>query len=227
MVSHVPSYQLIPDKRPCNGAGFVCFSKELVVPGTEGEEQLVEIVEYAENVLRAMGFQNGAIHAEIMYTARGPVLVEINCRLHGGNGAWVQPANICIGYDQLSIFMDCYLNDGRDLWQSIPSRPERARAWCHQVKMRSFISGTLDSVIPHQWARIKNLSSYVDHTFGVRPGDQLLKTIDMPSVPGEITLIHTDKAVLAKDYETLNSILREGIFQVVEENRWQRIRFVK
>lgn len=203
------------DKRPINGAAFVCFSKELMVLGDE--PQLADILSYTENVLKAVGFQNGAIHAEIMYTARGPVLVELNCRLHGGNAAWVRPANLCMGYDQLSVFMDAYLNEGKSLFHIIPSRPERCRAYCQQVKMRSFVEGNLDYVIPEQWARIQALPSYLEHTFGVLPGEKISKTIDMPSVPGEITLVHDDKAVLAKDYEELNSILREGIFRVKEE----------
>lgn len=207
------------DKRPCNGAAFVCFSKELVIPGDKTEPQLDEIAEYAKRVLRAVGFRNGAIHAEIMYTEdRGPVLVELNCRLHGGNGAWVQPANQCIGYDQLSVFMDAYLNEGKHLWSVIPELPQKALAWCQQVKMRSFVEGTLQCVIPEQWARIQALASYTDHTFGVLPGDRILKTIDMPSVPGEVTLVHQDKQVLTHDYELLNEIFREGIFRVVESS---------
>lgn len=201
------------DKRPCNGAAFVCFSKELMVVGQSPE--LEEIVEYAENVLRAVGFQNGAIHAEIMYTAdRGPVLVELNCRLHGGNGAWVRPANECMGYDQLSVFMDAYLYEGKNLWSVIPARPTACHAFCQQVKMRSFVEGELKRVIPEQWARIEALPSYLEHSFQVKPGEQIIKTVDMPSVPGEITLVHKDKDILARDYEAVNLILAEGIFEV-------------
>lgn len=184
----------------------------------DDEPQMQEIADYTEKVLTAVGFQNGAIHGEIMYTEdRGPVLVELNCRLHGGNGAWVRPAHMCMGYDQLSVFMDAYLNGGKSLFAMIPGRPEKALAYCHQVKMRSFVSGTLRRVIPEQWARILALPSYVEHTFGVLPGEQVLKTVDMPSVPGEITLIHKDKAMLAHDYGLLNEILREGIFEVEDQ----------
>lgn len=36
----------------------------------------------------------------------------------------------------------------------------------------------------------------------------------MPSVPGEVTLVNKDKDALAADYEKLNEILAEGIFEV-------------
>mmetsp|Transcript_34051 Transcript_34051/g.82585 ORF Transcript_34051/g.82585 Transcript_34051/m.82585 type:complete len:487 (+) Transcript_34051:189-1649(+) len=198
------------DKRPYNGAAFVCFSKELQVIADPNCE---EILEYTEKVLKAVGFQSGAIHAEVMYTARGPVLVELNCRLHGGNGAWVQPAEICMGYDQLSMLMDVYLNGGK-VFDNIPSRPITANSYCHQVKMRSHIEGVLKCVIPSHFRRIEALPSYYSHMFGVREGDRLLKTVDMPSVPGEVTLVHNDKDQLAADYEQLNEILAEGIFEV-------------
>lgn len=200
------------DKRPYNGAAFVCFSKELQVLSDDNCE---EILAYAENVLQAFGFQNGAIHAEIMYTAdRGPVLVELNCRLHGGNAAWVHPAELCMQYDQLSVLMDVYLNNGK-MFSTIPSRPVKAYSYCHQVKMRTHVQGQLDSVIESQLERIQALPSYLEHCFGVKPGDWLTKTVDMPSVPGEVTLVHNDKAILAADYEQLNQILAEGIFHVV------------
>jgi biotin carboxylase len=198
------------DKRPYNGASFLCFSKELQVVS---DEHCEEILEYTEKVLHAIGFQSGAIHAEIMYTNRGPVLVEVNCRLHGGNGAWVTPAHLCMGYDQLSILVDVYLNNGK-VFDTLPSKPLVSQNYCHQVKMRSHVQGILKCVIPSQWERIQALPSYYEHFFTVQPGDKILISIDMPSIPGEITLIHKDKDVLAADYALLNEILAEGIFQV-------------
>ena len=204
------------DKRPYNGAGFVCFSKELVVPSDDPD--CLHVIEYTEKVLKAIGLRNGAIHAEVMHVQnRGPVLVEVNCRLHGGNAAWVRPANACMGYDQLSVMMDVYLHNGEKQFEMIPSRPMQATNRCYQVKMRSHIEGTLECVIKSQLFRIISLPSYSEHFFSIHPGDRLLKTVDMPSVPGEVTLIHTDKEILDEDYNTLNDILSEGIFQVYAE----------
>ncbi len=202
------------DKRPYNDGSFVCFSKELLVVGDEPE--VLEVIEYTENVLKAVGFENGAIHGEIIYTKnRGPVLVELNCRLHGGNAQWVLPAQACMGYNQLDILMNAYLDGGKGAFAEIPSRPSTAYKYCHQVKMRTRLEGTLDYVIPEQLNRIKALASYVEHFFSVTPGDRLRRTKDMPSVPGEVTLIHEDRAVLAADYNKLNEILHEGIFKVL------------
>eukprot|EP00543_Licmophora_paradoxa_P003776 CAMPEP_0202441236 /NCGR_PEP_ID=MMETSP1360-20130828/677_1 /ASSEMBLY_ACC=CAM_ASM_000848 /TAXON_ID=515479 /ORGANISM="Licmophora paradoxa, Strain CCMP2313" /LENGTH=504 /DNA_ID=CAMNT_0049056093 /DNA_START=103 /DNA_END=1617 /DNA_ORIENTATION=- len=201
------------DKRPYNGAPFVCYSKKLMALGDE--DCLADILEYTQGVITSLGFCNGALHAEVMYVPnRGPVLVEMNCRLHGGNAQWVVPAEICMGYSQLSVFMDAYMNHGEGQFRSVPAEPTTKFAGCYQVKMRSHVEGPLEDVIPSQLVRIQSLKSYHSHWFTVKPGDMILKTRDMPSVPGEVTLIHEDNDQLESDYKTLNDILHEGIFLV-------------
>lgn len=203
------------DKRPYNGGSFVCFGKLLL---DANEPHLSEILDYTDSVLKALQFGNGSVHAEIMYIeGRGPVLIEANCRLHGGYGAWVRPAETCIGYSQLSIMMDAYLNNGRGSFSEIPSRPAKVNGGCYVVKMRTRASGILEEVIASQLDRIKALPSYKEHFFKVQPGDTIHPTVDMPSVPGEVTLVHSDKLTLEEDYKTLNIILHEGILMAKEE----------
>jgi hypothetical protein len=204
------------DKRPYNGAAFVCYGKELLSVGDE--PHLPDILVYTERVLEAFQFRNGAVHAEIMYTDEGPRLVEINCRLHGGNGAWVRPAEQCMAYSQLSVYMDVYLTGGNVLFDYISRWPKDVVGGCYQVKMRSHVTGTLEAVIKSQLDRILALPSYKEHFISTRPGEKLLLTVDMPSVPGEVTLVHQNKHVLEVDYLELNDILHEGIFEVSPEN---------
>ena len=164
---------------------------------------------------------NGAIHAEVMYIeGRGPLLVEINCHLQGGNAAWVPPVEACmgLGYSQLSVLIDVYLNEGNKiLFDNIPSAPESIVGGCYAVKMRSNVCGILQDVIQSQLDRILALPSYKGHLFYVQPGDKLLLTVDLPSIPGEVTLVHKDKEILDQDYALINEILDEGIFIAIPE----------
>jgi biotin carboxylase len=203
------------DKRPYNGSGFVCFSKELM--GLDDEPHLRNMVEYTNGVLKAIGFQSGAVHAEVMQTARGPILVEANCRLHGGGGAWVAGVEHCIGYSQLSAFLDCYLNNGAN-FAALPSVPPGVIAGgCQQVKMRTRVGGILKEVDQAQLHRMTSLASYNQHSFSAKVGAQLYLTVDMPTVPGEITLVSSDKDLLEREYQLVNEILGEGIFIVEPE----------
>ncbi|MFM8428029.1 MAG: ATP-grasp domain-containing protein [Chloroflexota bacterium] len=43
-----------------------------------------EMIEFAERVLQALEFTNGAFHVEMKYTSNGPRLIEVNARIGGG-----------------------------------------------------------------------------------------------------------------------------------------------
>lgn len=55
------------------------------------------MVRYVEGCLNALGIRYGAMHTEVKLEARGPVLVEVNCRLHGAEGLWLPLAEKCFG----------------------------------------------------------------------------------------------------------------------------------
>ncbi|MFD7735690.1 ATP-grasp domain-containing protein [Kitasatospora phosalacinea] len=50
----------------------------------EDDPVVPELVRYTEGVLDAVGFRWGAAHVEVMMTADGPRLIEVNARPHGG-----------------------------------------------------------------------------------------------------------------------------------------------
>jgi biotin carboxylase len=54
-----------------------------VVEAAISVDERREIVKYVEQVTRAIDLRLGAFHAEARITTRGPVLIEINCRLGG------------------------------------------------------------------------------------------------------------------------------------------------
>lgn len=54
-----------------------------VVEAAISVEERREMVKYVEQVTRAIDLRLGAFHAEARITTRGPVLIEINCRLGG------------------------------------------------------------------------------------------------------------------------------------------------
>ena len=47
-------------------------------------DKQVELIAFAEQVLGALGFTDGAFHVEVKYTSNGPRLVEVNARIGGG-----------------------------------------------------------------------------------------------------------------------------------------------
>ena len=68
-----------------------------------------------------------------------------------------------MGYSQLSVLMDVYLNEGKILFDNIPSAPESIVGGCYAVKMRSNVCGILQDIIQSQLDRILALPSYQGH----------------------------------------------------------------
>jgi len=61
-----------------------CIEMGAVLPAPLTEPALAECFAYADAVCRAVGLDLGVFHVEMMLTAAGPVLVEVNPRAMGG-----------------------------------------------------------------------------------------------------------------------------------------------
>lgn len=106
------------DKRKVNGANFVYFGNRLIRPASDPE--MVRVLSaYADQVLDAVGIVNGPSHMEVMLktTLRAdgsreldPCLVEVGARCQGGEGTWLPVALECVGYTQVNVTLDAYLD---------------------------------------------------------------------------------------------------------------------
>merc|ERR1719201_537773 len=112
------------DKRTYNGVPVVYYGMRFCEP--LDDPALMEMIGYVKGVLDALGIRWGAMHSEVKLEERGPVLVEVNCRLHGGEGIWLPVSQACVGYTQVSAMADAYF-DARS-FESLPTRPQSVRA---------------------------------------------------------------------------------------------------
>ncbi|WP_189929433.1 ATP-grasp domain-containing protein [Streptomyces sulfonofaciens] len=55
-----------------------------ILPSVLGGELVEELYECATKAINAMGITNSGVHTEIMFTAKGPRVIEVNSRLGGG-----------------------------------------------------------------------------------------------------------------------------------------------
>lgn len=76
-----PRVVAVTEKRLSDAPYFVEMGH--VVEAAISAEERQAMVAYVEQVARAIGLHLGAFHAEARITTRGPVLIEINCRLGG------------------------------------------------------------------------------------------------------------------------------------------------
>jgi biotin carboxylase len=184
-----------------NGAQFVYDTKELVP--FEGNIQK-QLIDYTKKVLDAVGLRNGPSHNEVMMTAGGPMLVEINARFGGSLAPLLNRE--CLGSGQLDVMMDVLLAPNRFL--SYWNRPFQIKK--HGLAVY-FISNDDEHVVNAEMLeQIKTLPSYYSLRLLCPPGSKLAKTIDMFTMPGMVELVHADREQIMRDYAFVRKVEASG-----------------
>jgi biotin carboxylase len=118
---------------------------------------------FVEEVVRALGIRNSALHIELLMTPTGPELIEVNGRIAG----YVIPRQMRKALDR-SITLDLL-----NLCVGRPVAPLREPV--SHVALRSLLcdtAGTVRAVDPAP----RLPTEVVDHWISVRPGDQVVAT---------------------------------------------------
>lgn len=182
------------DKRLANGSQFVYFGMK-PIPLDAPEAQ--SIIQYTRCAINAIDITNGATHSEIMMTKDGPCLVEVNCRCHGGNGAWMPlSSGLTGGYNQVTAAIDAYVDPKR--WAAIPSIPPIPfLAGGLEVMFVSYVEGKVVGCPGYK--KIEKLKSFSSMDAAVGVGDNIVKTIDLLTSTGSCILSHPDPKVVEAD----------------------------
>ena len=207
------------DKRPANGSAFVYYGMKPVNPDSvEGKI----LVQYTRTVLDAIGIQHGPSHGEVMMTADGPCLVEMNCRAHGWNGIWMELARALTGgYCQIDMAADAFLcdtdDDGDDAFTRTPDVP----------KYPFQASGEIVMLVSHSTGEVKqscgyevlqSLPSFVLADGLKTVGSRVVPTIDLMSAIGTIVVMHPDPEVVQRDLAFIRHMeVINGFFTFKEE----------
>ena len=93
------------EKTRANGADFVYRAIRAIDNSSPIAQRLIE---YNDEVLKAVGITQGAGHSEIIVMDDEPCLVEVGARLHGGNIPSV--VQKCAPWSQIELLIDSYLN---------------------------------------------------------------------------------------------------------------------
>ena len=214
---------------PFTYIGQSLLSIDSAADGAAGGEQeapglqLSALVEYVFAALDAIGVRFGACCAEVKYggpaaAQRGPVLVEVNCRLDGGGGAWVPLVEATgLGYTQVSALTDSYLDAGAyAAIPTVPTLPGGMRG--HTLTIRSPVGGVVKRVRDEVFERIRALPSFLSMNLVGFPaaGETILETVDMMTYYGCIDLVHADAGVLQRDCDVLRAIMNTAEEALVE-----------
>jgi hypothetical protein len=173
-----------------------------------------ELRDYVEAALDALGLAYGPAHCEVMWTASGPVLVEINARLMGAS-IDRQSFTRALGHTQAGLLAEAYTET-----ETFRRRLDVGYYTLHQhLAEVSFVfssSGKLTGFPGRD--RIQALSSF--HSFVGVPelGTFVTETVDTLGTPGYAYLLHSDPSVVESDARTVRLWQRQdSLFTISKE----------
>lgn len=183
------------------------LEKMLVVDHTQ--PQFSQLIEYAKKVLDVVGLRFGPSHMELMLTSEGPVIVELNSRLHGSLDPLLTTA--VTGENHVSATVNAFVNTPHFL-DSINRTPE-FNGYCGHILLVSPVSGRTFSNYP--WDKIESLPSFVSVKRWVKPGTQLQITTGLQTAIGMVGLFHEQYEQLVRDWKEIRKI-EEDYFSLPE-----------
>ena len=172
-----------------------------------------ELIEYAYNVIDAIGIKYGPVHGEYMIDDKGPVLIEVNCRPMGAHME-AEFLDIISGQHETDSSLDCYLN------------PDKF----HEEFKKGydlFASGAVKSIIvpkdiiaessPIELISNKLKSFYKISMTTVDRPHPFMKTQDLETSGGTIYLAHEDPYQLQKDLDYLRNLEKKAFQLILSE----------
>ena len=169
-----------------------------------------EIVEYAYDVVDALGVKYGPVHGEYMVDENGPVLIEVNCRPHGGS-LDRRFMDFISGQHETDSALDSYLN---------PEKFNLERMKGYHLFARGVVKNFIvpkDLIVrssPMNAIGVNLKSFFKTDLHSIENPKQFYKTQDLETAGGTVYLAHEDPIQLQRDVDFLRD-LEKRAFQLV------------
>ncbi|MER6443399.1 hypothetical protein ABT275_45100 [Streptomyces sp. NPDC001185] len=162
------------------------------------------LADYTVRALDALGVANGPAHSEVMYVpGRGPVLIETGARPEGF-------------YDPHAMREATGSDHIRDAVHAVvtgkPRRlaADRPRATVSKVSLIAPYDGVLDPLFVE---RLLNLPTVRGHVGALEPGGRILRTVDLLTSPGRLTLAAEDPREIDHDHAVIRAMETSGLYR--------------
>ncbi len=164
-----------------------------LVPGMQ------DIIQYDYKVLDAVDMKNGFCHTEIKVDDKGPVLIETNARLMGGNFTREYLDEI-FGSHMSDITLKSLLNPSFfDSFLLSPYLPRKSALFKFAISPQN-----MKADLGPFFELVRHLESYREIIyFGGSGVQEYPRTIDMETSPFFIRMINEDYGKLKRDYELI------------------------
>ncbi len=185
-------------KRTLNGSPFVYDYYRLLPPEDSTAQALMA---YILRVLDALEITDGAGHAEVRMTSRGPALVEIAARAMGPAGSTTGIA-AGTGHDQVDLLVDAF--DGAEAVGPLLGGHYQFQADAMVLYLPVLVSGRVEALADA--GALDGLESVRGYAFVPRVGDEVAPTLDLTQILAKVYLAHRDRAVFERDWAAIRSM---------------------
>merc|ERR1712187_460174 len=150
--------------------------------------------------------QHGPCHTEVMMTARGPILIEVNCRMHGVQGPLAM--ELSTGTNKASHSLDIFVDGGQNLEKLYVPGPNRylypVLRHSAQLVLCSPFEGKLISGVS-QAIKGLQLPSVVEAISRLGEGDRVVRSSDLQTSPGTVLMVNDSEEQLLEDIMRLRA----------------------
>ncbi len=161
-----------------------------------------KLEEYVYRCLNVLGTKFGASHFEIMYTKKGPMIIEVGARLAGG----MDPSAItkAIGINQVTALASVYLY-GKEYIRFLQQFLKNGK-FGHYTKLLLISRHSGQAIRSPSLEIFKGLPTFHSMHYDVPVNQKLSITIDRQTCPGCIFLVSPDRASIEWDYDTIRAV---------------------
>lgn len=163
------------------------------------------IIKYVLSILNAIGWQNGLTHTEVMFTGKGPILVEVNPRSSGCHNFMNKLAYYAYGRDQFNFAAEFLSADDDCKHLNLAVKP---RMYCMFVCLNNtHMRETMGKFLTK---RIAALPSYKENIMLFAVGEKLSIEKDMRSLIGFV-LLCGEKQQVKKDTKIIDNLIKRDL----------------
>merc|ERR1719181_1199750 len=189
------------------------FKRTVELLPCSGEVQ-DELVPYVFKCLDALELKHGASHSEVIMTKDGPCLVETGARMHGLKGP--KMVELATGLGTHELLADVLL--GGRLFKEMHEQNQQyvLKKYVFQTNLVNYnVEGKLQSSL--DCPALRDLDSVWLVSPVVKPGEDLVITRDLISVPGFVYQVHADYDKCVDDITTIEKLETRGLFDISEK----------
>lgn len=191
-------------KRAIPGGAMLYDINENIMD-SEVTPEIQGIMDYAQKVVSAIGIEYGPVHGEYMLDDEGPVLMEVNCRICGGDMS-MKFLDVQFGHHETDRSLEAYLDEDKFTERMKTGYKTAGKGYFKLLRVLESID-IVDAPICRIAEKMPSFISYV----GIEPNKKLhmTKTVDLYTNGGKFAFASHDAQQAKHDCMEIDRIERE------------------